>query len=49
MFIAPSEMNSIKKDSTPDGIIMPCSPCPDNMLPNAEVALFEQAEAHTSY
>lgn len=42
MFIAPSEMNTVKRDSTPDRIIMPCSPSPDNTLPNAEVTQFEQ-------
>lgn len=45
MFIAPFEMNTINRDSTPGGIIMPGSPTPDNTLPNAETTHFE--ESHT--
>lgn len=45
MFIAPFEMNTINRDSTPDGIIMPGSPRPDDTLPNAKLTHFE--ERHT--
>lgn len=45
MFIALFEMNTIKRDSTPDGVIMPDSPIPDNTLPNAKLTHFE--ERHT--
>jgi len=48
MFVAPSEMNTIKRDSILHGIIMLCSPSPEIMLPNTKVTQFEQVETHTS-
>lgn len=43
MLVAHSEMNPIKRDSTPDYmLIMPCSPSLDNMLLNARRTLFGQ-------
>lgn len=42
MFIAPFEMNTINRDSTPDGIIMPGSSIPDNTLPNAKPTHFKE-------
>lgn len=42
MFIASIERNTINRDSTPDGIIMPSSPSPENTLPNAKPTHFEQ-------